>query len=209
MNNSNELHLAIDDGFIGSPYSPRVDITETDSGHEISITSKKPEGIVTDTLEIPDADWQSAEDAREAAESSRVSAEASRKAEWDVISADATSATSAANDAADSANQAADAANAAAESATDAEADLRAAAARGDFDGFSPVVDIDDGASSHTINITDREGDHSYTVPTYAAEESARATAETARVSAESNRMSAESFRRERARERRVEPSFG
>ena len=195
MNNSNELHLAIDDGFIGSPYSPRVDITETDSGHEISITSKKPEGIVEDTLDIPDADWQRAEDAREAAESSRVRAENSRKAEWDVISADATSATSAANDAADSANQAASAANAAAESAADAEADLRAAAARGDFDGFSPVVDIDDGASSHTITITDREGDHSYTVPTYAAEESARAAAETSRVSAESNRVSAESLR--------------
>ena len=74
---------------------------------------------------------------------------------------------------------------------------------------FSPTVDIDSGEYEHTVTITDARGEHSYTVPTYLAEEEDRQDAErlrdaaelrrgqneAARVSAESARVTAENQR--------------
>ena len=54
MLDTNVLNLNLDDLYIGSPYSPRVDISEISGGHEVAITSKKAEGITTDTFDVLD-----------------------------------------------------------------------------------------------------------------------------------------------------------
>ena len=112
----------------------------------------------------------SAEQQRVTAESTREDAEAARDADWASVRTAAVNATSAANAAATSASTAASGAN-------EAVTDLRAAAARGDFDGCSPTVEIESTDTTHTVTITDGEGPHAYTVPTYAEEEQARAYA--------------------------------
>lgn len=42
------------DGYVGSAYSPTVDVSEVEGGHSVSITSKRGTSIVTDTFEVLD-----------------------------------------------------------------------------------------------------------------------------------------------------------
>ena len=103
--------------------------------------------------------------------------EQERAEEWLSLKSDAVQATSDAGSAATSANAAATSASAAATNANATASSISAAAARGDYDGYSPTVAIADTELGHTVTITDRQGPHAYTVPTYADEEQARADA--------------------------------
>lgn len=100
--------------------------------------------------------------------------EQERAEEWLSLKSDAVQATSDAGSAATSANAAATSASAAATNANATASSISAAAARGDYDGYSPTVAIADTELGHTVTITDRQGPHAYTVPTYADEEQAR-----------------------------------
>lgn len=50
---STEIELELQD-YIGSAYSPTVEVTETEDGHTVSITSRKASGIVTDEFDVKD-----------------------------------------------------------------------------------------------------------------------------------------------------------
>ena len=71
-----ELRQTLDEGYIGSAYSPQVDITETDEGHVVSITYMSPSGLATKSYTVPD--WSDEEQARAEAEAQRLQAEADR-----------------------------------------------------------------------------------------------------------------------------------
>ena len=70
-----ELHFMLND-YVGSAYSPQVEITETDEGHVVSITYMSPEGLATVSYTVPD--WSDEEAARAQAEAARLQAEADR-----------------------------------------------------------------------------------------------------------------------------------
>ena len=46
-----ELTIA---GYVGSAYSPQVEVEDIDGGHNVSITHKGPDGIVTDSFDVMD-----------------------------------------------------------------------------------------------------------------------------------------------------------
>ena len=50
------LELTLGDSYIGSAYSPQVEVTDTDTGHEVAITYMSPEGIVTERFDVADGE---------------------------------------------------------------------------------------------------------------------------------------------------------
>jgi len=44
------------DGYIGSAYSPQVDVDEIEGGHRVGITYKSPSGIATETFDVLDGE---------------------------------------------------------------------------------------------------------------------------------------------------------
>lgn len=48
---STEIELELQD-YIGSAYSTKVEVTEIEDGHTVSITSRKASGIVTDEFDV-------------------------------------------------------------------------------------------------------------------------------------------------------------
>ena len=54
---ANEINIDLGDSYVGSSYSPQVEVTEIEGGHELSITSKKAgEGIITQTFDVMDGE---------------------------------------------------------------------------------------------------------------------------------------------------------
>lgn len=50
------LELTLGDSYIGSAYSPQVEVTDTATGHEVAITYMSPEGIVTERFDVADGE---------------------------------------------------------------------------------------------------------------------------------------------------------
>ena len=44
------------DGYVGSAFSPRVEVTEIDGGHRVAVTYRTPEGLRTDTFDVLDGE---------------------------------------------------------------------------------------------------------------------------------------------------------
>ena len=49
-----ELRQTLDEGYIGSAYSPQVDVDEIEDGHRVGITYKSPSGLQTKTFDVLD-----------------------------------------------------------------------------------------------------------------------------------------------------------
>lgn len=50
------LELTLGDSYIGSAYSPQVEVTDTDTGHEVAITYMSPSGLVTERFDVADGE---------------------------------------------------------------------------------------------------------------------------------------------------------
>lgn len=51
-----DVTLTLSDTYIGSAYSPQVDVSEIEGGHEVAITYKAPSGLTTDTFDVMDGE---------------------------------------------------------------------------------------------------------------------------------------------------------
>lgn len=50
------LELELGEPYIGSAYSPQVEVTDTEGGHEVAITYMSPEGLKTVRFDVPDGE---------------------------------------------------------------------------------------------------------------------------------------------------------
>ena len=50
------LELTLGDPYIGSAYSPQVEVTDTATGHEVAITYMSPSGLVTERFDVADGE---------------------------------------------------------------------------------------------------------------------------------------------------------
>ena len=50
------LELTLGDSYIGSAYSPQVEVTDTETGHEVAITYMSPSGLVTERFDVADGE---------------------------------------------------------------------------------------------------------------------------------------------------------
>ena len=51
-----EINQTLDDSYIGSAYSPQVDVDEITGGHRVGITYKSPSGLQTETFDVMDGE---------------------------------------------------------------------------------------------------------------------------------------------------------
>lgn len=51
-----DVTLTLSDPYIGSAYSPQVDVSEIEGGHRVTITSKGPDGIKSDEFDVLDGE---------------------------------------------------------------------------------------------------------------------------------------------------------
>lgn len=153
---ANDVILDLGNEYIGSAYSPVVEITENEDGHTISITSADPDAaghLVTQSFDV--SNYADEEEGREAAETARAAAESQRAA------------AESEREAHEDARQSAESERASAESARDAAETERASAESARADAESARANAEQGrASAESARV---------------AAEQARAAAETAR----------------------------
>ncbi len=51
-----EITLELDPAYVGSAYSPQVEVSEVEGGHSVAITHDSPEGLVTQTFDVMDGE---------------------------------------------------------------------------------------------------------------------------------------------------------
>ena len=174
---ANDVTLDLGNEYIGSAYSPVVEITENADGHTISITSADPDAaghLVTQSFDVPN--YADEEGDREAAEATRQAQEAQRIAAED------------AREAAESARQAAESSRASAETSRVVAESER----QGQEQGRRQAEQYRQ--QNETLRQQDERARQDAEAARYNAEQ-ARAAAETARDAAESERQLAEQAR--------------
>lgn len=180
--------LSVGDEFVGSAFSPTIEVTDIEGGHRVRTLHRAVDGLVEQSFDVPDGidvtiaiqdvedghiatfsgangtfsfkvpNYVAEESARAVAESGRVAAEGKRAAAEQGRVDAELSRVEAESERMSESARAVSAADAAAANANKVAADVDAARLNGDFDGISPEASTERVEGGARLTVTDRSG---------------------------------------------------